>query len=53
VTNLIGNGIGTIAIAKWDGAFDQAVADREIAAMKNPLPVVSASGASPAKVSGL
>jgi aerobic C4-dicarboxylate transport protein len=36
VTNLIGNGIGTIAIAKWDGAFDQAVADREIAAMKNP-----------------
>lgn len=33
VTNLIGNGIGTIAIAKWDGAFDQAVADREIAAM--------------------
>lgn len=37
VTNLIGNGIGTIAIAKWDGAFDQAVADREIAAMKNPV----------------
>ncbi|MCK1282564.1 C4-dicarboxylate transporter DctA [Bradyrhizobium sp. 44] len=23
VTNLIGNGIATIAIAKWDGAFDQ------------------------------
>ena len=38
VTNLIGNGIGTLAIAKWDGAFDQAVADREIAAMKNPKP---------------
>jgi hypothetical protein len=36
VTNLIGNGIGTIAIAKWDGAFDQAAANREIAAMKNP-----------------
>ncbi|MGC1332496.1 C4-dicarboxylate transporter DctA [Pseudomonas sp.] len=33
VTNLIGNGIGTIAIAKWDGAFDQAQAAREIAAM--------------------
>lgn len=36
VTNLIGNGIGTIAIAKWDGAFDQAVADKELAAMKHP-----------------
>jgi aerobic C4-dicarboxylate transport protein len=33
VTNLIGNGIGTIAIAKWDGSFDQAQAAREIAAM--------------------
>lgn len=33
VTNLIGNGIGTIAIAKWDGSFDKATADREIAAM--------------------
>lgn len=41
VTNLIGNGIGTIAIAKWDGAFDQAVADREIAAMKNPDKVIA------------
>ncbi len=40
VTNLIGNGIGTIAIAKWDGAFDQSIADREIAAMKNPAPVI-------------
>ncbi|WP_225774351.1 C4-dicarboxylate transporter DctA [Pseudomonas sp. Marseille-Q5115] len=36
VTNLIGNGIGTLAIAKWDGAFDHAVADKEIAAMRNP-----------------
>lgn len=33
VTNLIGNGIGTIAIAKWDKSFDQATADSEIAAM--------------------
>lgn len=33
VTNLIGNGIGTIAIAKWDGSFDHAKAMREIAAM--------------------
>jgi len=33
VTNLIGNGIGTIAIAKWDGSFDQAKAAQEIAAM--------------------
>jgi aerobic C4-dicarboxylate transport protein len=34
VTNLIGNGIGTIAIAKWDKAFDVETAKREIAALK-------------------
>ena len=28
VTNLIGNGIATIAIAKWENAFDQTSADR-------------------------
>ncbi|GAB7528928.1 C4-dicarboxylate transporter DctA [Pseudomonas sp. 3A(2025)] len=33
VTNLIGNGIGTIAIAKWDNAFDLDAAKREIAAL--------------------
>jgi aerobic C4-dicarboxylate transport protein len=26
VTNLIGNGVATIAIARWDGAFDQSKA---------------------------
>ena len=31
VTNLIGNGIGTIAIAKWDGSFDLETARQEIA----------------------
>ncbi|WLH48523.1 C4-dicarboxylate transporter DctA [Pseudomonas beijingensis] len=35
VTNLIGNGIGTIAIAKWDNSFDVEACEREIAAMKN------------------
>lgn len=34
VTNLIGNGIGTIAIAKWDNSFDLAACEHEIAAMK-------------------
>jgi aerobic C4-dicarboxylate transport protein len=34
VTNLIGNGIGTIAIAKWDNSFDVQACEREIAAMK-------------------
>ncbi|MCP1475786.1 aerobic C4-dicarboxylate transport protein [Pseudomonas sp. EB276 TE3739] len=34
VTNLIGNGIGTIAIAKWDKSFDVEACEREIAAMK-------------------
>ncbi|WP_122413685.1 C4-dicarboxylate transporter DctA [Pseudomonas viridiflava] len=47
VTNLIGNGIGTIAIAKWDGAFDQAVADREIEAMKHPQDVASVAPVKP------
>jgi len=49
VTNLIGNGIGTIAIAKWDGAFDQAVADREIAAMKNPAKEIAPASVTPAQ----
>ncbi|MDB6141266.1 MAG: sodium:dicarboxylate symporter [Pseudomonas sp.] len=47
VTNLIGNGIGTIAIAKWDGSFDQAKAARAIQAMNDnrsepvlPAPIV-------------
>lgn len=45
VTNLIGNGIGTIAIAKWDNAFDLATAKREIAALDNSkLPVVEVPG---------
>lgn len=35
VTNLIGNGIGTIAIAKWDNSFDVGACEREIAAMKH------------------
>ena len=35
VTNLIGNGIGTIAIAKWDNSFDVEACEREITAMKN------------------
>lgn len=34
VTNLIGNGIGTIAIAKWDNSFDVEACEHEIAAMK-------------------
>lgn len=38
VTNLIGNGIGTIAIAKWDNAFDVETAKREIAALKSDKP---------------
>jgi aerobic C4-dicarboxylate transport protein len=38
VTNLIGNGIGTIAIAKWDNAFDVETAKREVAALKSDKP---------------
>ena len=39
VTNLIGNGIGTIAIAKWDNSFDVEACEREIAAMKTETAV--------------
>jgi aerobic C4-dicarboxylate transport protein len=35
VTNLIGNGIGTIAIAKWENSFDVEACEREMAAMKH------------------
>jgi len=35
VTNLIGNGIGTIAIAKWDNSFDAETCQRELAALKD------------------
>ncbi|KEZ71538.1 C4-dicarboxylate transport protein [Pseudomonas syringae] len=35
VTNLIGNGIGTLAIAKWDNSFDAEACESEIAAMNN------------------
>lgn len=51
VTNLIGNGIGTIAIAKWDGSFDQAKAARAIQAMndKRSDPVLPAPVADPGK----
>ncbi|MGB5827876.1 MAG: cation:dicarboxylase symporter family transporter, partial [Pseudomonas mandelii] len=35
VTNLIGNGIGTISIDKWDNSFDVEACEREMAAMKN------------------
>lgn len=44
VTNLIGNGIGTIAIAKWDGSFDQAQAAREIAATKEQSSLSKGAG---------
>src|SRR4051794_2355310 len=43
VTNLIGNGIATIAIAKWEGAFDRSKAeaafrDRGLATAEGGLP---------------
>ena len=50
VTNLIGNGIGTIAIAKWDNAFDLEQAQREIAALDHP-PVVPAPASAQAPAS--
>jgi DAACS family dicarboxylate/amino acid:cation (Na+ or H+) symporter/aerobic C4-dicarboxylate transport protein len=31
VTNLIGNGVATIAVARWEGTFDERAAHRELA----------------------
>ncbi|WAH55730.1 C4-dicarboxylate transporter DctA [Pseudomonas silvicola] len=42
VTNLLGNGIGTLAIAKWEGALDRSMADREITLMNHPVVVPAA-----------
>jgi DAACS family dicarboxylate/amino acid:cation (Na+ or H+) symporter/aerobic C4-dicarboxylate transport protein len=39
VTNLIGNGVATIAIARWDGTFDSAKADAELAGAATPVGV--------------
>jgi Na+/H+-dicarboxylate symporter len=37
ITNLVGNGLATIAVAKWEGAFDEA-RWREVTGDKTPLP---------------
>jgi aerobic C4-dicarboxylate transport protein len=31
VTNLIGNGVATVAIARWEGTFNEHAADRALA----------------------
>jgi aerobic C4-dicarboxylate transport protein len=38
VTNLIGNGVATIAIAKWDGALDQAMVREVIEEQRGTAP---------------
>jgi aerobic C4-dicarboxylate transport protein len=38
VTNLIGNGVATIAIAKWDGALDQAMVQEVIREQNGEAP---------------
>ncbi|MFF7709656.1 C4-dicarboxylate transporter DctA [Pseudomonas sp. NPDC007930] len=52
VTNLIGNGIGTIAIAKWDNAFDLQQARRELHAASQPqgAPAEAAAPTSAGKI---
>ena len=40
VTNLIGNGIATIAIAKWDGALDQAMVQEVINEQNGTAPPI-------------
>ena len=38
VTNLIGNGVATIAIAKWDGALDQTMVREVIEEQRGTAP---------------
>jgi aerobic C4-dicarboxylate transport protein len=45
LTNVIGNGVATLVVARWTGELDVATMQRELAgevALKNPLPVASA-----------
>jgi aerobic C4-dicarboxylate transport protein len=37
VTNLIGNGVATVAIARWEGAFDEARAQQALGGETSPL----------------
>ncbi|MDV4179538.1 hypothetical protein R1521_13600 [Rhizobium brockwellii] len=38
VANLIGNGVATIAIAKWEETFDRATVDAVIAEQRGDIP---------------
>lgn len=42
ITNLIGNGVATVVVAKMEGEFDQSKADAELAAMAGGTPVPAA-----------
>lgn len=48
LTNLVGNGVATLVVAKWEGALDMATLRRELSGETEdaelPLPVVSAPG---------
>jgi aerobic C4-dicarboxylate transport protein len=37
LTNIIGNGVATIVIARWEGALDRAALDAELAAGSRPI----------------
>src|ERR1700677_2109679 len=37
LTNIIGNGVATIVIARWEGALDQSALDAELAAGSRPI----------------
>jgi aerobic C4-dicarboxylate transport protein len=38
ITNLIGNAVATITVARWTGGFDEAKAQRAVAASKSTVP---------------
>jgi DAACS family dicarboxylate/amino acid:cation (Na+ or H+) symporter/aerobic C4-dicarboxylate transport protein len=50
ITNLIGNGVATIAVAKWEGALDLKQAERAFAASRAGLPPAEFMPAAPVSV---
>ena len=46
LTNIIGNGVATIVIARWEGALDRPRLDVELAAGYRALPLTEPAGAS-------
>ena len=45
LTNLVGNGVATLVVARWEGALDRETLARELASGPKPAPAIAASPA--------